>query len=337
MDDYEFFHDIIVKYFPVLEFPSDPEEPYFLVTDYSPENFSALVAELDKIGYLPIINSHGGHYQIKLSQKQENSKSRIHINVLLFMATVGTTLFAGYLLGNSWIVAIGFSIALLVIIGTHETAHFFAARKHRVEATLPYFIPAPTMIGTMGAVINVKSPIPNRNALFDLGLSGPLAGLIVTVPVLIIGLSISTVVSQSSASLLFTPPLLMDIISYFTTPALNQGQMLFLHPVAFAGWVGTVITMLNLMPVAFLDGGHISRSLFNQKVHFLVSIAAVVVTILLGWIPMAILMALILFMSKKHPGALDNVAPLSRGRKIMAVGVLLMLILCLAPAPFSSV
>ncbi|HMK54950.1 MAG TPA: site-2 protease family protein, partial [Methanobacteriaceae archaeon] len=162
MEDYVFFNEIIGKYFPILEFTQENGVSYFVVGNYSSESFSELVTELDKIGYLPFINPHGENYQIKLAQKPETTKSRIHFNVLLFIATIGTTLFAGYLLGNSWVVAIGFAIALLAIIGTHETAHFLAARKHGVEATLPYFIPAPTMIGTFGAVINVKSPIPNR-------------------------------------------------------------------------------------------------------------------------------------------------------------------------------
>ncbi|MEN6329627.1 MAG: site-2 protease family protein [Methanobacteriaceae archaeon] len=334
MEGQELLSNIVGKYFPILEFVDDEDASYFLVGDYSPHNFSALVEELDPAGYLPFINPQGPFYQIRLAQKPEETNSRIHINLLLFLATLGTTLAAGYLLGNSWLTAIGFAIALLAIIGTHETAHFIYARKHGVKATLPYFIPAPTIIGTFGAVINVKSPIPDRNALFDLGFSGPLAGLLVTVPVLMIGLSISTVTAQSTGAMLFTPPLLMDILAYFTAPAVASGQMIFLHPVAFAGWVGLLVTMLNLMPVAFLDGGHISRSLFDEKIHYLVSMLAVVVTLLLGWIPMAIIMLLILFKNRTHPGAMDNVAPITRGRKIMAIGALAMLILCLSPVPY---
>jgi membrane-associated protease RseP (regulator of RpoE activity) len=331
--DRELLSAIVGKYFPILEFVDDEEASYFLVGGYSTGQFSALVEELGPVGYLPFINPDGLYYRIRLAQKPEETKSRIYINLILFLATLGTTLAAGYLLGNSWLAAVGFATALLAIIGTHETAHFIYARKHGVKATLPYFIPAPTIIGTFGAVINVKSPIPDRNALFDLGLSGPLAGILVTVPVLMIGLSMSTVMVQSTGAILFTPPLLMDIIASFTAPAVSSGQMIFLHPVAFAGWVGVVVAMLNLMPVAFLDGGHISRSIFSVKIHSIISILAVVVTVLLGWIPMAILMLLILFKSKTHPGAMDNVAPITRGRKIMAIMALILLILCLSPVP----
>lgn len=333
MEDQELLSTMVGKYFPILEFVDDEKAPYFLVGGYSTGKFNSLIEELDLVGYLPFINPDGLYYRIRLAQKPEETNSRIYINLILFLATLGTTLLAGYLLGGSWVAAVGFAIALLTIIGTHETAHYFYARKHGVKATLPYFIPAPTIIGTFGAVINVKSPIPDRNALFDLGLSGPLAGLLVTVPVLMIGLSISTVTAQSTGAMLFTPPLLMDIIAYFTAPAVASGQMIFLHPVAFAGWVGVVVAMLNLMPVAFLDGGHISRSIFSEKIHAIISILAVVITVLLGWIPMAILMLLILFKSKTHPGAMDNVAPITRGRKIMAIMALVLLILCLSPVP----
>jgi membrane-associated protease RseP (regulator of RpoE activity) len=335
LENFQIITDSILKYFTIIRFNENQSATYFEVSDYDHDRFSALVDDLDKIGYIPFIDDNNGYYKIKIASKQEKGPSRVHINVILFIATVGSTLFAGYILGNDWIAAIAFSIALLAIIGTHETAHFFAARKHGVHATLPYFIPAPTLVGTFGAVINVKSPIPDRNALFDLGVSGPVAGLLVTIPVLIIGLSLSTASNQIPNAIMFEPPLLMDIISYFTTPTLTQGQILLMHPVAFAGWVGIVVTMINLMPVAFLDGGHISRSLFSEKIHYIISIVGVVVTIILGWIPMAILMALILILAKKHPGALDNVAPISRWRKITSVGVLVIFILCLSRIPFT--
>jgi membrane-associated protease RseP (regulator of RpoE activity) len=336
LEDYKLISDMVGKYFSIMEFNNDPDTPYFVVANYSPEKFSALTQELDQMGYVPFINPHDLYYQIKLAQKREKGRSRVHVNLILFVATLGTTLLAGYIMGKNWVAAFGFAVAIMAIIGTHETAHFMAARKHGVKATLPYFIPAPTIIGTFGAVINVKSPIPDRNALFDLGISGPLAGLLVTVPVLIVGLSISTVTTQTPSAMTFTPPLLMDIIAYFTAPAAASGQMVYLHPVAFAGWVGLLVTMLNLMPVAFLDGGHISRSIFSEKAHFWISAVAIIVTLLLGWFFMAIIMILVLLKNKVHPGALDNVVPLTRGRKIMAFVALVILILCLAPVPFVS-
>ena len=293
-----------------------------------------LIKDLDEVGYIPFMESYAGRYRIGIAEKKDRGKSRIHINVILFITTVATTVYAGYNVagGNIWD-GIAFAVALLGILGVHETAHYYAARKHNVKATLPYFVPAPTLIGTFGAVINVKSPIPNKNSLFDLGYSGPIAGIIVTIPVLIIGIYLSKIAPIVSGSMIFIPPPIMSIMMYFLTPPIPAGYELQIHPVAFAGWVGIIVTLLNLMPVAFLDGGHIVRALFSEKIHKIVSIIGVLVTLILGWIPMAILMMLILVLNRRHPGALDNVSKLTRGRKVMAVVMLVIFILCLSPVP----
>lgn len=323
----------ISKYFTIKSYSTDPENPYFILEDYDEDKFTKLTKELEDIGYVPWINEYHGKYYLKIAKSRPRGKSKHHINVVLLIATIASTIFAGYLFNGSILDGIAFSVAIMAIIGTHETAHYFAARKYDVEATLPYFIPAPTLIGTFGAVINVKSPIPNKNALFDLGASGPLAGIIVTIPVLIIGIYLSTVVPIKTGSIIFYPPLLMSFIANFVAPTVPDGYMLHIHPVAFAGWVGIIVTMLNLMPVAFLDGGHISRSIFNQKIHNIISFIGIVITLALGWIPMAVLMAIILILVRKHPGALDNVTKLSRSRKIISIAMVVVLILCLSPAP----
>ncbi|MGB9937359.1 MAG: site-2 protease family protein [Methanobacterium sp.] len=304
------------------------------VWNYSRENFLHLVDELDKIGYIPFIDEKEGAYRINIARKPEPGKSRIHLNIFLFLVTIVTTISAGYLFDGSLINGIAFAVAIMAIIGTHETAHYFAAKKHGVKATLPYFIPAPTLIGTFGAVINIKSAIPHKNALFDLGVSGPIAGFIVAIPVLIIGLYLSHIAPVQGAIMNFEPPLLMQILVFFMFPPIPQGYELFIHPVAFAGWVGIVITMLNLMPIAILDGGHISRSIFNAKIHQYISLVGVVLMALLGWYLMAVLLAgFILFMSRQHPGALDNISNLSKDRKILAIVMAIIFILCLSHAP----
>ncbi len=332
--DFDLVEDYISRYFQVGGFHSTPKGSFFVVNDYNHHKFSELINDLNGAGYIPFMERYAGSYRIGIAEKKERGKSRIHINVILFILTVATTIFAGYTFGggNIWD-GVAFSIALLAILGVHESAHFFAARKHDVEATLPYFVPAPTLIGTFGAVINVKSPIPDKNSLFDLGFSGPIAGIIVTIPVLIIGIYLSKIAPMTAGSMMFIPPPLMTIIMYFMVPPIPAGYGLQLHPVAFAGWVGIIVTLLNLMPVAFLDGGHIVRSLFTEKIHRIISILGVLVTLVLGWIPMAILMMLILVLNRRHPGALDNVSNLTTGRKIMAGVMLIIFILCLSPIP----
>ncbi len=337
METTNFIQSYVSNYFTVKSVHIEPKAFYFIVYDYNKEKFLQLVEDLDKIGYLPFIDEFEDNYKINVVNKPEHGESRIHLNILLFLVTVVSTVSAGYFLGEgSLLLGIAFSVALLAIVGSHETAHFLAARKHEVKATLPYFIPAPTGIGTLGAVINVKSAIPDKNALFDLGVSGPIAGFIVTIPVLIIGIYLSHIAPSQTGSMTIYPPLLMQIIAYFISPQIPAGYMLFMHPVAFAGWVGIIITMLNLMPVAVLDGGHISRSLFNAKIHQYVSVIGIIVTVALGWYLMAILMAaFILFMARSHPGALDNVSKISKGRKIVAVSIIIIFILCLSPYPFA--
>lgn len=289
---------------------------------------------MDEIGYVPFMERYEDKYRIGIAEKKDAGESRIHINIILFIATIATTIYAGYnVAGGSLFDGVAFAVALLGILGVHETAHFFAARKHNVKSTLPYFVPAPTLIGTFGAVINVKSPIPDRNSLFDLGFSGPLAGILVAIPVLVIGIYLSKISPIVSGSMLFTPPPLMSIIMYFFTPQIPAGYELQIHPIAFAGWVGIIVTLLNLMPVAFLDGGHIVRSLFNEKMHRIISVLGVLVTLALGWIPMALLMMLIMILNRRHPGALDDVSKLTNRRKILAVLMLIIFILCLSPVP----
>ena len=342
----DFIEDYVSKYFSIKSTHLEEKAFYLIVWDYNRDKFVQLVEDLDKIGYLPFIDEYEDNYKINIVNKPKHGESRTHINVILFIATIFSTVFVGYLFagGNithlseeSLIQGIFFSIALLAIIGTHETAHYLNANKHNIKATLPYFIPAPTLIGTFGAIINIKSAIPTKDALFDLGVSGPIAGFIVTIPVLIIGFNLSHVAPLQPGSYVFEPPLLMQLIMYFTTPPIPSGYELYVHPIAFAGWVGIIVTMLNLMPIASLDGGHISRSIFNGKIHQYISLAGIIVMFALGWYAMAVITAgFIIFFARNHPGALDNVSKLSRNRKIIAILTLAIFILCLAPAPYIS-
>ena len=334
METTDAIENCVSNHFNVKSVYRESKSFYFVVYDYRREKFLQLVEDLDKIGYLPFIDEYGENYKINIVNKPESAESKVHLNIFLFLVTIVTTVSAGYILGGNIWEGITFSIALLAIIGSHETAHFFAARKHGVKATLPYFIPSIPPIGTFGAAINVKSAIPDKNALFDLGVSGPIAGFIVTIPVLVIGILLSYLAPMSSTTMQMFPSLLIYVPMALAFPAVPNWYGVILSPVAFAAWVGTIITMLNLMPVAVLDGGHISRSIFNAKIHHYVSIAGIVVTVFLGWYAMALLMAVfILFMAKTHPGALDNVSKLSRNRKIIAVLTIAIFILCLTPAP----
>ncbi len=272
------------------------------------------------------------------------------LNLVLFVATVGTTLAAGYLqslslvslgvLESAWHGAIAFCLGILGILGCHEMGHKLMADRRGIKASFPYFIPAPTLIGTFGAVIRMRTRPENRNSLFDIGAAGPIGGILVVIPVTILGLLWSfSVPIESVRGIVLPEPLLFQWLGNWLVRVPSE-SVLLLHPLAFAGWVGMVITMLNLMPVGMLDGGHISRALFGGKKLFrffffepslprVISLIGVLITVLLGYWLMALL---ILFLGGAgHPGPVDDTIPLSNRRKILALGLMGLLIVCTTP------
>ena len=269
------------------------------------------------------------------------------INLLLFIATIFTTLLAGAImegvnpLKNPLGIIQGwpFSVTLMLILGFHEFGHYYYARKHNVNATLPYFIPAPTFIGTFGAFIKIKSPIYRKDALLQIGAAGPIAGFIVAVPALIIGLSLSQVVEINSANIGITlgDSILMKFLIAVIFPRLGDAQDIMLHPIAFAGWIGLLVTMLNLLPIGQLDGGHIAYAMLGRK-HDKVAKFALLALIPMGllslnWLVWAVLI-LVLMRTTKHPPVNDVDAELSIENKRIGYACLAIFILCFIPIPF---
>jgi hypothetical protein len=196
------------------------------------------------------------------------------VNALLFVATVVSCLVTYWPIDKGWhaaaLQAAEYTGALLGILVCHEFGHYIAARLHRVDASLPYFIPLPIVspFGTMGAVIRMRSVIPTRRALLDIGAAGPLAGLVVTIPVYIWGIAHSHLVSTEALGgnvFEFGESLLTRLIEHFFGPTVPEGMDIEFSPVAFAGWVGMFVTMINLIPVGQLDGGHVAYSLFGPR------------------------------------------------------------------------
>jgi membrane-associated protease RseP (regulator of RpoE activity) len=301
---------------------------------------------------------NGGYFVKRMSfessPRRLNPKMGIpRLNLVLFLATLGTTLGAGYLqslslvrlgvLESAWYGAVAFCLGILGILGSHEMGHKLMANRRGIEASFPYFIPAPTLIGTFGAVIRMRTRPQNRNSLFDVGAAGPIGGMLVVIPVTILGLLWSSPVPAESIKGISLPePLLFQWLGNWLV-RLPSGSVLLLHPLAFAGWVGMLITMLNLMPVGMLDGGHISRALFgNRKVfrffsfelslHRMISLIGILVTAILGYWPMALLM-LFFGVAHHHPGPANDALPLGNGRKILAVLLLFLLVVCSTPLP----
>ncbi len=271
--------------------------------------------------------------------------SRTHS--VLFLLTVLTTLLAGALMEGaniftdplSIIQGIPFSFTLMLILGTHEFGHYYYAQKHRVDATLPYFIPAPTFIGTFGAFIKIKSPIYRKRALLQIGAAGPIAGFLVALPALIIGFYLSEVVTITDpvSGISLGDSILVNIVSFMTHPGLQSHQDILLHPVAFAGWIGLLVTMLNLLPIGQLDGGHIAYAILgrnHEKVALLAFLALIPLSFLsINWLVWGILI-IVLMRTVKHPPVMDVDSPLSREDKWIGYVCLAIFILCFIPNPF---
>ncbi len=236
-----------------------------------------------------------------------------------------------------------YSLALMTILGVHELGHYSAARYYKIRATLPYFIPVPFFLGTFGAFIQMRSPVPNRKALFDVSIAGPVAGFIATIPFLVWGLANSTIVQLPEQPSLFNPDalnpnysLLLALLSKLILGAqLTANTAIDLHPVAFAGFLGLVVTALNLMPVGQLDGGHIVHAMFGQRKAIVVSqIARFLVLALALLQPAFFLWAIILFfMPIYDEPALNDVTELDNLRDFFGLLALAVLVVIVLPVP----
>ena len=232
-----------------------------------------------------------------------------------------------------------FALTLLAILLAHELGHFFACRHHQIRSSYPFFIPFPTLIGTMGAFILIRSPIRTVRALFDVGASGPLVGFVVAAPALMFGILHAKFVPGLSVpgddKILLGSPLLLHLLASVLRPGVAASNLL-LHPVGRAAWVGLFATSLNLLPAAQLDGGHILRSL-NQRAHRIASVLVPALLIFLGyrfWAGWYVWGALLIGIRLLRSLPIYHPEPLGRGREFAAFVALLIFLLCFMPSPF---
>ncbi len=262
-------------------------------------------------------------------------KSRLWLHIGLFVLTVGST----WMVGGA-----AYSISLLVILTAHEFGHYFVARHYRVKATLPYFIPFPPLggvptLGTLGAVIRMSPYIPNRRALFDIAAAGPIAGLVVALPVSFIGIALSHRVAnpgQMEHLITLGDPLLFKVMEWILFGAHVGNSDLVLHSMGFAGWVGLFVTALNLLPISQLDGGHINYAVFGHRSRMIAGgafLTLAVMTFLQGF-HYSVILVLLWFMGIGHPPTLNDGVDLGRTRRIVGAVLLLVFILCFTPSPF---
>lgn len=236
-----------------------------------------------------------------------------------------------------------YALALMLILGIHELGHYLCATRYKIRTTLPYFLPVPFFPGTFGAFIQMRDPVPNRKALFDVGIAGPLAGLIVTLPILIWGLAHSDVVSltEKSNALNFKSlnprfSLLLTLLSKLALGSdLTLNKAIDLHPVAVAGCIGLVVTAFNLMPVGQLDGGHIVHAMFGQRTAVAIGQIARLLMLLLGWQQQFFLLwAIVLFfMPVSDQPCLNDVSELDNSRDFWGLLSLALLVIIVLPPP----
>ena len=313
-----------------------------------------------------IITPVGADWELPPDPSWENLEARrqrrsLAIAILLFVLTLISTLAVGAQFASSYasgqtsnmdqlfsnyaamlahpqllLAGVPFAFTLIGILLAHELGHFFACRYYGISASYPYFIPAPTLIGTLGAFIRIRSPIYNRKALFDVGLAGPVIGFLFAVPALAIAIFYSKVVpfSELNAPTVFGHPLVMRFLLAALRPGVRPGDLL-LHPVGRAAWVGLFATALNLLPAGQLDGGHILYSVAG-KYHKKITLGVALLLIPLGfmfwygWIMWSVLLLAIGF---RHPPLLNRWEKVDRTRLIWAAVAVLMFIVCFMPMP----
>lgn len=322
-------------------------------------SFDALRRELGPLGYIPVLRREHGEDFVEVLRRPPFGPRRAWINLVLLGATIATTTFAGSMIWLAWVGDTGLAVSdvvngfvffagpLLAILGVHETAHYVVARRRHLDASLPYFIPIPPpyLLGTFGAFVSMREPFPDRKSLFDVGAAGPIAGFLLSVPIALGGLALSahvpavpatycgaTLLGQDYGNLLLGPSLLWSAFGLFF-PA----SFVHHHPLALAGWVGILVTAINLIPAGTLDGGHIFRALLGERARYVSYAAALALfglgLVYVGWVIFGIL---VLLLGLRHPPPLNDRTPLDRPRYAAGVFVAAILVGGFAALPFST-
>jgi Zn-dependent protease len=323
------------------------------------EGYRLLRQRFETLGYTPTLHREGEWEVVTALPAvfEQSQPRRPWINLLLFALTFLTTTIMGALLEQGellverglvlfleqpWRLLTGLPTALTImgILGLHELAHYFTARSHKLDSSLPFFIPVPFGFGTFGAIIRMRTPWENRNALFDVGVAGPIAGIVVALPLFFLGLLMADAMPPMEGGMPLGTPLLLgwmeDIV--YLVRGIPAEHELYISAWAFAAWFGIVVSGFNLMPIGQLDGGHVAYALFGKYTKYLsaavlVAIAAMAILLWGGWFAW---LAFTFLSGWMHPPPLNMLEPLSKGRVALGIGVLILTALIFTPVPFPS-
>ncbi|PWB53271.1 MAG: site-2 protease family protein [Anaerolineales bacterium] len=386
-EENDLYTPIITKYFRVFEtYEGDEKKGYLLryrgnlLNDNSAEAYEQLAQELRPLYVTPLFRMEGDQQVIQLMKGIIQPKpTKVWGNIVFFILTVISVTFAGaffFSTGvlpntvNGWMSfmksGLPFAIPLMTILVFHEFGHYLAGRYHKTTVTLPFFIPFPlSYFGTMGAFIQLKEPPKNRRILLDIGIAGPLAGVLVAIPILILGIYLSPVqkipyplplgqifegnsiiylllkliikgqLLPQPATYAGVNPILYWIRYFFTSSPLPAGGFdVIINPIVWAGWAGLLVTSLNLIPAGQLDGGHIMYVLIGKKsVRLLPFILVALILLGFAWSGWWLWAALIFFLGRLHAEPLDQITPLDPKRKALAVLGVILFILVFIPVP----
>jgi len=344
---------LVRRYLNVYDFRIAPDhlEFYFTPGDEMifEKNFENLRLEFKKKGLIPVVRKEGGEYVLVVIHAPKRKFMSVWVNIVLLIATLASTIWVGISYYSSyygyhglWNDILGgflyFALPLMTILGVHEMGHYFAAKRHKVAVSLPFFIPAPTILGTLGAFISIREPIPDKKSLVDIGLAGPIAGFIVAIPVTLLGMYLGTLnppaISPESTNqyILLNVPIIYEFLSLF------MPSPEFIHPMAMAGWVGFVVTAINLFPIGQLDGGHVARAIAGDKTKYVSYAFAAILFILGFWYPGWIIFAiLVVFLGLNHPPPLNDITKLDKKRWALAISGFLLLAVTFVPVPMQMV
>lgn len=353
----EYVKSLVARHFPVYDVKVrfDVVEFYCRIDEaILEESFDKLREEMAEQHYIPMVTYQKGEHIIIVGKKPKTKYRSIYVNLVMLIITflamtyAGVILWAGfadvpsdevYSLKNIATGILVFALPLLAILGVHELGHFFMARRRKVAASLPFFIPSIPPLGTLGAVISLRDPIPDRKSLLEIGIAGPIAGLLVAIPIGILGLILTNAEArpipdsfEAGTIINVAFPLLYEWIEMFVPIAGDY----FIHPLVFAAWAGFLVTAINLLPAGQLDGGHIARAVLGQNAKYAswVMVAALIALSFLwmGWIFLAIL---VIFFGAKHPPPLNDITKLDIKRKAAGLFAFVILVITFMPVPIS--